>query len=162
MADLKDLGFLPSESNEQISEDKDFIDSLIKPNKQKIDDLIKNMPPHIPSPIEKTNEQLEILVNESLSNSTSGKRWNWIALLFSVVSIGIAIIAFNSSNDSSRKLEEILRKQNELIEKSNKPVAVTVPSINNVKLKPEIVVNPPKVVQDKTEAKAVITKESKI
>jgi hypothetical protein len=157
---LKDLGFASSEPNEQILDDKGFTHSLVKADRQKFDDLIKNMPPHIPSPIEKTNKQLEILVNESLSNSTSGKRWNWITFLFSVVSIGIAINAFNSSSESSRKLEEILHKHNDLLEQSNKPVAVTVPSINNVELKPELVVNPSKVVQDET--KALIVKESGI
>jgi len=89
------------------------------------------MPPHISNPIEKTNEQLEILVNESLSNSASGKKWNWIAFLISFISILIACYALFSSNDSSRKLEEILRKQNNLIEQLNKPV--TSPSSKNVK-----------------------------
>lgn len=172
MTDLSSLGFKESNKDEAKHESENIYDKLEsvigktasdilkKQNEQSNSDNSFEIPeaPYIsPNPIEKTNEQLEILVNESLSNSASGKRWNRIALVLSLVSIGIAIIAFNSSNDSSRKLEEILRKRNNLIENQNKPVAVTEPSI---KSKSEVIVIPPEVVQEK--AKAAINKESKI
>lgn len=170
MTDLSSLGFKESNKDEAKHESENINDKLESAIGKAGSDILKiqneqsnfdnrfEIPeaPYIaPNPIEKTNEQLEILVNESLSNSVSGKRWNWVALVFSLVSIGIAIIALNSSNDSSRKLEEILRKQNNLIENQNKPVAV--PSI---KSKSEVAVIPPKVTQEKT--KTVINKESKI
>lgn len=145
MTDLSSIGFKQSNNEETEKSTYSKIESEIgkagadilrSENEQSNYGSHFNIPEALyipPNPIDETNKRLgslhSTLKEESSKNSNSAKIWNKkmffisiFALLISIsaliVSAIFSILAFNSSNESSRKLETLIMEQNRLLEEN--------------------------------------------
>ena len=122
MVDLKDLGFISSENSAQKPINNMF-DDVFESQQQKMDDLVRNTPPHPPNPGNETNEKLEDLqltIKDGVSESSkSSNYWNRVMLFVSLIALAtsalFSILSFNSSNEASVRLEKLISEQNQLL-----------------------------------------------
>ncbi|WP_160060321.1 hypothetical protein [Psychromonas sp. L1A2] len=122
MVDLKDLGFISSENSAQKPINNMF-DDVFESQQQKMDDLVRNTPPHPPNPGNETNEKLEDLqltIKDGVSESSkSSNYWNRVMLFVSLIALAtsalFSILSFNSSNEASVRLQKLISEQNQLL-----------------------------------------------